>query len=318
MTERLPYDLPLRQPWTSSRGTMHLRRGELLRIKSGDGLTGWGDSAPWPEFGTSQHQADEFAEETALLDLAAQRAGLPLNAWLSGNAPINDLAVNGMLGAILNVDAAAIEQAHKDGFKLIKLKVGCATVAEEIRHLEWLAARLPKGSGLRLDANAAWSLSQATDFIAGCAGLPVEGLEEPLRQPNLIELAKLQAMADFPIGIDESFHLINRDFFVSPAVRRLVIKPARHGSLLKTMEIALRARAAGIDCIFTSSLESACGLLAVAHLAAAVAPESVHGLGTSSWFSRDIGEGALVSAGKLILPQRDGLGFQLQPEMCNS
>ncbi len=50
----LPYCLPLRRPWQTSRGIFDERRGHLLRLRTADGMTGWGDCAPLPEFGIAE------------------------------------------------------------------------------------------------------------------------------------------------------------------------------------------------------------------------------------------------------------------------
>ena len=47
----LPYTLPLSRPWQTSRGEIDERHGRLFRLQSADGLTGWGDCAPLPDFG---------------------------------------------------------------------------------------------------------------------------------------------------------------------------------------------------------------------------------------------------------------------------
>jgi O-succinylbenzoate synthase len=104
--------------------------------------------------------------------------------------------------------------------------------------------------------------------------------------------------------------LIDSDFFCHPSVRRLIIKPAREGGLLVSIERALRAKASGIEVIVTSSLESACGLLTCAQLAAAIAPKAVHGLGTAEWFADDTGATPVIAGGRLYLPQVPGIGFK--------
>ena len=53
----LPYCLPLRRPWQTSQGSLSKRRGSLLRLRTADGLTGWGDCAPLPEFGIEEAAA---------------------------------------------------------------------------------------------------------------------------------------------------------------------------------------------------------------------------------------------------------------------
>jgi O-succinylbenzoate synthase len=306
----LPYALPLKRPWQTSRGEFDQREGCLLRLQSADGLTGWGDCAPLPEFGISEDAATAFAEECAHLDLIAQQAGLPLNAWLSGEPPASFVSVNRNFGPILECTPEALADAGEAGFSVLKLKVGIAPVCDEIAALRQLAGAMPAGLRLRLDANRAWNFANAQNFIAACAGLPIEGLEEPLAEPTPDLLQKLQSTAAFPLAIDESIHLLDAHFFHHPPVRRIVIKPARHGGLLTSVELALRARASGIEVIITSSLESACGLLACAHLAATVAPDAVHGLATSEWFSEDTGTAPAIICGRMTIPSVPGLGFQ--------
>lgn len=304
-----PYTLPFKRPWQTSQGVIGERRGRLLRLQTADGLTGWGDCAPLPEFGIDEAAAEAIAEETAQLDLVAQQAGLPLNAWLSGEAPVGSLAVNAAFWPFLGADRSILEKAAEDGFTVIKFKVGVRPVAEEIANLHRLAANLPPGLSLRLDANRAWNFDDAQTFLAACTGLPIDGLEEPLAEPNSVLLQNLQATVAFPLAIDESVHLLDAAFFRHPPVRRLVIKTARHDGLLASVELALHARASGLEVIVTSALESACGLLACAHLAAAVAPDAVHGLATADWLAEDTGTPPVIVDGRLQLPIAPGLGF---------
>ena len=314
----LPYCLPLRRPWQTSRGVLTERHGRLRRLTTDDGRTGWGDCAPLPEFGVAEAAATAFAEESAALDLAAQRAGLPLAAWLSGRAPVASVAVNASFGPISTVDRDSLAQADGAGFTVAKLKVGVAPVDDEIAALHRLAPTLPPTLRLRLDANRAWPLAAARRFVAAGAGLPIDGLEEPLAEPTPARLAGLQAAATFPLAIDESTHLLDAAFFRHPPVRRLVLKPARHGGLLASTELALRARAGGLEVVVTSALESACGITTLTHLAAAVAPDAVHGLATGDWLLGDVGLRPPVVDGKIRLPESNGIGFAMAATRCGS
>lgn len=301
----LPYRLAFKRPWQTAQGAMTQRAGRLLRLRTADGLVGWGDAAPLPEFGISAAAAEAFAEECATLDLAAQRQGLSLTQFLSGEPAPQSIMVNAVLGSIFSVQPADIPA----DCPIIKLKVGIGSVAEEIHQLKELSTALPDGSRWRLDANAAWSLADARLFIAACRTLPIEGLEEPLAQPKHEQLRALQALAPFPLAIDESTHLLNAAFWQQPPVQRLIIKPARCGGLLASVALAFKARAAGLEVVVTASLESACGLLACAHLAAAVAPSSTHGLASGAWFLSDTGRGLNILDDRLIMPTQPGLGF---------
>jgi len=101
-------------------------------------------------------------------------------------------------------------------------------------------------------------------------------------------------------------------------VRRLVIKPARHGGLLASTELALRARASGLEVIVTSALESAYGIATLTHLAAAVAPDAVHGLATADWLASDTGLSPPILNGRMPLPKGNGIGFTLEGKCCSS
>jgi o-succinylbenzoate synthase len=306
----LPYRLPFKRPWQTANGLLSEREGALLRLKTDDGLIGWGDAAPLPAFGISEAAARDFAEECAQLDLAAQRAGVNLASWLSGEPAPQSVTVNAILGSLFSLDQDALSRAITAGFRILKLKVGIGPVADEICLLQSLSSLLPSGIQWRLDANAAWSASDAHAFIRSTRELPIEGLEEPLREPSNHGLRELQALAPYPLAIDESTHLLKQHFWHAPSVQRLIIKPARCGGLLASIELALRARAAGLEVIITSSLESACGLTACAHLAAAVAPCATHGLASANWFVRDTGQAPLIANGQMIIPQQAGIGFK--------
>jgi o-succinylbenzoate synthase len=249
--------------------------------------------------------------ETALLDLLAQHRRLPLRRLLSPQA-VDTLDVNASLGA-LDAEAPA-RVARIPGFRVYKLKVGLAPVRDELALLHRLAAKLPGGAALRLDANRAWSPEAARAFLKGLEGLPVECLEEPLACPTLERLHALQQRAPFPLALDES--LVTLDLMRllhQPPVRRLVLKPMLQGGLLPSREIAHNAQRAGLEVLVTTSLDSAVGTWAAAQLAAALAPAGAplaHGLATSDWLINDLGRAPHIEGGLLRLPDRPGLGFQ--------
>lgn len=206
-----------------------------------------------------------------------------------------------------------LTQAQRRGWRVLKLKVGCGTPAQEAAALEQIAACLPPGLRLRLDANGAWDRDQATAMIALLNRLPVESLEEPLRQPEDAELGRLQARARFPLALDESLAQRRALSVARLPVRRLILKPAVIGGLRPTLALARQAHAAGREVVVTSLIESAAGLWASAQLAAAIeAPPAAplaHGLATAHWLARDLGRPPRLRAGRLPLPADPGSGF---------
>lgn len=304
----LPYTLQLPGHWQTHRGQITTRSGRLLRLTDARGLSGWGDSAPLPEFAITTELADAFAHECATLDLAARQSGSPLNAWLSGRTAVTELAVNTNQGRLIDWQVSRLDEAHAEGFRIIKFKVGCAPLAKELQALSACCAALRPGMRLRLDANGAWRQEEARQFIRACGGMPIDMLEEPLRDPDCEMLAQLQSEASFPLALDESIHLLTPVYFANPPLQRLVLKPARFGGLRSTLKIGQNAQAAGIDCVVTSALESACGLLASAHLAAALAPNAVHGLAVENWLKGSPWPWPRVMHGRLQLSSQPGLG----------
>ena len=71
----LPYCLPLRRPWQTSRGTLNERHGRLRRLTTDDGRTGWGDCAPLPEFGIAEASFILMASILVLVLLYVRKVG---------------------------------------------------------------------------------------------------------------------------------------------------------------------------------------------------------------------------------------------------
>ncbi|WP_295404187.1 o-succinylbenzoate synthase [uncultured Thiocystis sp.] len=348
MIERLqvrPYELPLRRAWASARGGFARRRGWLIQA-SAEGLHGYGDCAPLPAAGTETSEAAwealcqaracalsrsadtlleslarelatapaaRFALECALLDLASRRRGLPLRRWLSDSAR-DEVPVNALLGALGTLVPADLQTACDAGFRVLKIKVGIHDPTAELKHLVDLARHLPSDIGLRLDANGAWEPDVARRLIDGLNSLPIESLEEPLRNPDSEMLTRLQAGAAFPLARDESLHGLGTD--LDPAtlgVRRIVLKPAALGGLARALALSARARAAGIEVVVTGLVDSAAGLWPTAQLAAAIGSPIPHGLATADWLAADLGPAPRPRLGQIDLPRTAGSGFEPSP-----
>lgn len=338
-----PYRLRLCRPWVSARGCLLEREGWLVAAESAGGR-GYGDCAPLPEAGTETREtaghalsegrrrltglslrqalgaladlgtlapAAVYALECALLDLDSRLRGLTLRCLLNPEAP-DSVPVNGALGPLATLAESDLAQAEREGFRVLKVKVGVADPGVELERLRALAGALPAGLTLRLDANGAWDLPTATRLVAALAGLPIECIEEPLAMPNLQALAELQSLAGFPLALDESLPRLlasGLDLARFP-VRRAVLKPAVQGGLNRTLDLAGRLRDMGIEVVVTSLVESAAGLWPTAQLAAAIGSPIPQGLATASWLAEDLGPAPLPQEGALHLPDRPGSGFQ--------
>ena len=336
-----PYRLPLRQPWITARGGFAVREGWLVRLVTDSGLIGYGDCAPLPQAGTENMDsavaclsgwaavlpglplevalgriyagavgapAACCSLETALLDLLAQQAGLSLARWLNPHSSAA-VKVNAVLGGLDGQVTERALVAVAEGYSVLKLKVGLAARNEEIALLHDLVRCLPAGISLRLDANCAWNEKEAADFLGALAGLPVESVEDPLADPDPDAWHRLQAKVPFPLAADESLRIMGADtVFKQRSVRRVVLKPMVLGGLVTALALAHRAREAGVECVVTTTVDSAVGVTAALHLAAAVANDLVHGLATSVWLEGDVGNPPRPAGGMLHIADCPGLG----------
>ena len=75
------------------------------------------------------------------------------------------------------------------------------------------------------------------------------------------------------------------------------------------MRFAASARAKGVGCVVTSALDSALGLTAALHLAAALpGPLPDAGLATGAAFVEDLAPAPLPKRGAIVLPESNGIG----------
>jgi o-succinylbenzoate synthase len=332
-----PYAIPLSRPWKCARGDTVLRRGWLIRIEDSEGAHGWGETAGLPGAGTEtaplaeaalaeavatlpglgfdaarrrlpgrERPAARCGLECALLDLGARRAGVPLYRHLRPNAR-GEVRVNAFVGAVDEGLGERLVAARAAGFEVAKLKLATAPLTEEMPKFFAAMARLPQGLSLRLDVNRGWTTAEAAATLPSFAGLPVEALEEPASDADGAALARLQAMVDFSIALDESLASWPEDGPLP--VRRQILKPMVVGGPSRVFGLALRPRT---ESIVTSSVDTAVGLWLSAHLGAALGNGLAHGLDTASWLSTLLGP-APTPGGVLLLPEAPGLGFE--PEL---
>ena len=163
------------------------------------------------------------------------------------------------------------EQARQNGFQTIKYKVrglSPETAAETVAALQ--AMNVP----LRIDANRSWSFEEAKRFLNLLDPKGIEYIEEPIDDPT-----RLHELPPFPFALDETLLGSNAPWTSASA---FVLKPTLLGNRLQSW-IDL-GKQEGKTLTFSSSFESAIGLVHIARLQEIHSPDTPAGLDTHRSF----------------------------------
>jgi L-Ala-D/L-Glu epimerase / N-acetyl-D-glutamate racemase len=253
--------------------------------------------------------------ETAILDAAARLRDLPLWRALGGaQAPalFTDITLS-----ISDPDrmAAAASRHARAGFDCFKVKVGRDWRAD-CASLRAVAAALP-AARFRLDANAGFATAEALALldVALADGLTIECYEQPCAADDLAGMAEVTARAPVPVVADESFRGpadLDR-LLAARAASAVNLKLTKLGGPLAALALGRRARAEGLGLMAGAMVETRVGLLAMAHVVAALGGVDWVDLDTAFLLAEDpFTAGWEVDGPRIRLTGEAGLGVSLR------
>lgn len=211
------------------------------------------------------------AVETALLDAAGKRLGLPVSSLLGGSVR-NKLLVAWTLASGQAVKDAEEAQAMLEAKRhnIFKLKIGKQSVAADVAHAAAIKKSIGDKGSLRVDVNQAWSETDALRGIAMLADVGVDLVEQPTHREAYPTLARLSQRSPIPIMADESLTGPRSAFILASQAASGVfsVKIAQSGGLAPAVAVGAIAHAAGVGLYGGTMLEGGVGTAACAHLAA--------------------------------------------------
>ncbi len=220
--------LPLRRPYHLSLITLNAFDSIIVRIET-DGEGGFGETTDVPGYFTENlEDAWEFVclhgpellgknPEEALGGVIAKEkklsfAATPLVTALESiidsitNPPTDSVSVP-ILGVVQGETLEEIESDARrlleEGYHTLKFKVGFS-VKEDLGRVCHLQTLLKPGVQIRLDANQAYSYSQAIQFVEGLDPTGIELLEQPLGTDAWDEMSRLIKICPVPLMLDEA------------------------------------------------------------------------------------------------------------------
>ncbi|MCD6077272.1 MAG: mandelate racemase [Ramlibacter sp.] len=146
------------------------------------------------------------AFDMALWDAMAIAAGVPL-ATLLGATPRPVRAYNSCGLGLMSPQAAAdeAEALLEGGMQAVKLRLGYATLAEDLAVTRAVRARLPDAVQLMVDYNQALSRFEAIERGRALQTEGVSWLEEPIRHDDLPGNADVARSLTLPLQLGENF-----------------------------------------------------------------------------------------------------------------
>lgn len=326
--------LNTRYPFVIARGGYAAHENVVVRIDDDEGLFGLGEAAPNRYYGESvgsviaaleqlvpvlatadgwslesiEAQLDrtlrrngsaKSAISSALHDLVGKRLGLPVyRLWGldAADAPESSFTI-----AITDNDGLRRRIADAAEYPILKIKLGTDRDMEIVRVVRDAAP----GKRLRVDANAAWSPSEAvrmTDFLLDN---DVEFVEQPVAAHDVEGLRFVRARSRLPIIADESCLVATDIPKLAGAVDGINIKLAKCGSLREAIRMVHTARALDMTVMAGCMIESSLGISAMAQLAPLLDHADLDG---AALLKDDPFTGVSIAGGRIQLGRGPGLG----------
>ena len=331
------------QPAGTSRGVYNTRLSFYLKLTSDEqpDVVGVGECATLPDLSCDAMPPNEYErklrtfcdeyERTGVIDYEAMRAypsmlfGLEtavaqLNAKGSLNffdtpfgrgeegIPINGLVWMGTFEKMFE----RLEAKLKAGFRCIKIKIGAIDFDRELQLIRHIRSTFSRNDvELRVDANGGFTPKEALSRMEALVQYDIHSIEQPIKQHQWTEMARLCAATPLPIGLDEELIGVNErqkkiELLDTIRPQYIVLKPSLHGGMAGTEEWIQLARERNIGSWITSALESNVGLNAIAQLTASIYGTNIRhaqGLGTGQLFADNIEMPLKVIGDKLWIMQ---------------
>ena len=246
----------------------------------------------------------QFGVEMALLSLQSQDPfQLFPSAFTNGEKgiPINGLIWMGEETFMHE----QIQQKLEQGFSCIKLKIGAIDFDKEIALLQSIRKKYSASEiELRVDANGAFKPHEALQKLQRLSELDLHSIEQPIKQGQFSEMAKLCAKTPLPIALDEEligvFSVTKKEELLQTIQPQyIILKPSLIGGFKGTQEWIDLAEKQNIGWWITSALESNIGLNAISQFTFMQNSNMPQGLGTGSLYTNNI-ESPLVVKGEYI------------------
>ena len=258
----------------------------------------------------------QFGLEMAFLDLDNET---PFKLFPSeftegtDEIPINGLIWMGTETFMKNQIKSKIDE----GFTCIKLKIGAIDFQTELELLKFIRTHFSaEDMELRVDANGAFAPADALEKLKRLSDYSLHSIEQPIKQGQVEEMAKLCQATPLAIALDEELIGVFNEGdkyemlqIIKP--QYIILKPTLVGGFQGSNAWIKAAKDTEIGYWITSALESNVGLNAIAQWTYTLQSNRPQGLGTGSLFTNNFDSPLQVKNGALRYHNKKDWNFNL-------
>ena len=328
-----PYELKLRHSFNLARSQRTTTPDVQVQLEY-DGIIGYGEASMPPYLGENVASVTEFLSKLDLSQFSDPFRIEDIHEYMESVAPNNraakasvDIALHDLLGKIMNqpwyriwglnpentpntsftisYDANPDEMRRKieetSPFKVIKIKMGLDHDKEIVE-----AFRRHSDVPICVDANQGWNNKEkALEMCHWLAERNCLFVEQPRDKTAIDDTAWLRERSPLPIIADEFLQRLPDVKRAAGAYDGINIKLMKSTGMHEAYKMAVLARALGMKVMLGCMTETSCAVTAAAQLSPMVDWADLDG---NLLIANDIFDGIKINDGKVIIPDRSGIG----------
>lgn len=329
------YELQLKHVFTISKNSRTTTPDMQVQVHY-DGYTGYGEAAMPPYYPENPESAKKFYEK---LDLGQFKDPFEMEKildYVDQVAPDNhfakasiDIALHDLVGKLMGHpwyriwgydknqapstsftigidEPETVKQKTReaDRFNVLKVKLGGGNDKEMINAVR---AAAPEKS-LYVDVNGGWKDKHAAlDMVHWLEENGIVFVEQPMPTDQTDDIAWLSEKSPLPIIADESIQRLSSVMDAHQVYDGINIKLMKCTGMREAHKMLNLARSLGMKVLMGCMVASSCSISAAAQLSPAIDWADLDG---NLLISNDPYEGVKVEDGKLVLPDRPGIGVK--------
>ncbi|MEI6049382.1 MAG: dipeptide epimerase [Bacteroidota bacterium] len=327
-----PYELQLKHVFTLASGSRSTTPVMLTEIEY-ENIIGYGEASMPPYLGESHATANSFLKLVDLIQFASPFLMEEILAYVDQLAPGNyaakasvDIALHDLVGKLMNQPWYRIWGLNPDHtpntsftigidkpevvkekvreaspYKILKVKLGQGNDKEMIQSVRSVTNTL-----ICVDVNQGWTdRNMALKMTQWLKEQGVVFVEQPMPKSAVDNIAWLTQNSPLPIIADEAIQTVTDFKKVQGVYSGINIKLMKCGGMRAAYKMINMARALDMKVMIGCMTETSCAVSAAAQLSPLVDWADLDG---NLLISNDVFEGIKIKDGKIILPDRPGIG----------